>query len=75
MAYFEKLKDSKIKVICIDPVKTTTAKFLNAKWIAPCPNTDVALMMSMVSHLIAKKKVNYEFLDTYTTGFINLKTI
>lgn len=43
-------------MICIDPVKTTTAKFLNAKWIAPRPNTDVALMMGMASHLIAKKK-------------------
>lgn len=73
LAYFEKLKDSKIKVICIDPVKTTTAKFLNAKWIAPRPNTDVVLMMGMASHLIAKKKVNYEFLDTYTTGFDKFK--
>ncbi|OIT41347.1 molybdopterin-dependent oxidoreductase, partial [Campylobacter jejuni] len=73
LAYFEKLKNSKIKVICIDPVKTTTAKFLNAKWIAPRPNTDVALMMGMASHLIAKKKVNYEFLDTYTTGFDKFK--
>ncbi len=33
------------------------------------PNTDVVLMMGMASHLIAKKKVDYEFLDTYTTGF------
>lgn len=31
LAYFEKLKKSKIKVICIDPVRTDTAKFLNAK--------------------------------------------
>lgn len=27
----------------------------------------------MASHLIAKKKVNYEFLDTYTTGFDKFK--
>lgn len=69
LAYFEKLKDSKIKVIYIDPIKTDTAKFLNAQWIAPRPNTDVALMMGMASHLIKKQKVAYKFLENYTTGF------
>ncbi len=62
-------------MICMDPVKTPTAKFLNAKWIASRQNTNVALMMDMASHLIAKKKVNYEFLDTCTIGFDKLKTI
>ncbi|MBX2079262.1 molybdopterin guanine dinucleotide-containing S/N-oxide reductase [Campylobacter peloridis] len=71
--YFEKLKKSKIKVICIDPIRTETAKFLNAKWIAPKPNTDVAMMLGMASHLIAKNKVNYEFLENYTTGFDKFK--
>lgn len=73
LAYFEKLKEKKIKVICIDPVKTDTAQFLNAKWVAPRPNTDVALMMGMASHLIAQNKVNYEFLENYTTGFDKFK--
>lgn len=69
MEYFEKLQKSKIQVICIDPVKTETAKFLNAEWIAPKPNTDVAMMLGMASHLIATNKVNYEFLENYTIGF------
>lgn len=73
MAYFEKLKKSKIKVICIDPVRTQTAKFLKAELIQPRPNTDVAMMMGMASHLIDKKKVNYEFLDNYTVGFDKFK--
>lgn len=73
LAYFEKLKKSKIKVICIDPVKTETAKFLNAKWISPKPNTDVAMMLGMASHLIAKNKVNYQFLENYTVGFDKFK--
>lgn len=73
LAYFEKLRESKIKVICIDPIRTDTAKFLNAKWISPRPNTDVALMMSMASHLISKNKVNYMFLENYTTGFNQFK--
>ncbi len=69
IAYFEKLKASKIKVVCIDPVYTDTAQFLDAQWIAPRPNTDVALMLGMASHLVAIKKVDYKFLETYTTGF------
>ncbi len=73
LEYFEKLKKSKIKVICIDPVRTETCKFLNARWIAPRPNTDVALMLGMASHLINVNKVNYEFLETYTTGFEKFK--
>ncbi len=73
LEYFEKLKNSKIKVICIDPIKTETAKFLNAQWIAPKPNTDVAMMLGMASHLIETNKVNYEFLDTYTSGFDKFK--
>ena len=71
--YFEQLKKSKIKVICIDPVRTETAKFLKADLIQPRPNTDVAMMLAMASHLIAVNKVNYEFLDTYTTGFDKFK--
>lgn len=73
MAYFEKLKKSKIKVICIDPIRTQTAKFLKADLVQPRPNTDVAMMLGMASHLIDKKKVNYEFLDNYTTGFDKFK--
>lgn len=73
MEYFKKLKNSKIKVICIGSAKTTTTKFLNAKWIAPRQNTNVALMMGMANHLIAKKKVDYQFLDTYITDFDKFK--
>lgn len=73
MVYFEKLKASKIKVIVIDPIRTETAKFLKAELIQPRPNTDVAMMLGMASHLISKKKVNYEFLDNYTIGFDKFK--
>ena len=73
MRYFEKLRKSKIKVICIDPVRTQTAKFLKADLVQPRPNTDVAMMLGMASHLISVNKVNYEFLENYTTGFKKFK--
>ncbi|RXJ97409.1 trimethylamine-N-oxide reductase TorA [Malaciobacter molluscorum] len=71
--YFEKLKKSGKKIICIDPFKTETCEYLNAQWIAPNPNTDVAMMMGMVHTLLEAKKFNAQFLSDYTEGFDKFK--
>ena len=63
------LKDKGTKVICIDPVKTDTAEFFGAEWIAPRPQTDVALMLGIAHTLVDEKLVDEKFLKTYTTGF------
>jgi trimethylamine-N-oxide reductase (cytochrome c) len=67
--YFEELKKSGKKIICIDPIKTETCDYLDAQWIAPIPNTDVALMMGIAHTLIETKKFDKNFLDEYTEGF------
>lgn len=67
--YFEELKKSGKKIICIDPFKTETCEYLGADWIAPNPNTDVAIMMGMVHTLLEAKKYDANFLDEYTEGF------
>ena len=71
--YFEKLKKSGKKIICIDPIKTETCDYLNAQWIAPVPNTDVALMMGIAHTLVESKKYDADFLDEYTEGFETFK--
>ncbi|WP_044418380.1 trimethylamine-N-oxide reductase TorA [Halarcobacter anaerophilus] len=71
--YFEELKKSGKKIICIDPFKTETCEYLNAQWIAPNPNTDVAMMMGMVHTLLEAKKYDPDFLDEYTEGFDKFK--
>ncbi len=63
------LKAKGTKVICIDPVKTDTAEFFGAEWIAPRPQTDVALMLGVAHTLVDEKLVDEKFLKTYTTGF------
>jgi trimethylamine-N-oxide reductase (cytochrome c) len=63
------LKDKGTKVICIDPVKTGTVGYLNAEWIAPRPQTDVALMLGIAHTLVAEKLHDEKFLKDYTTGF------
>ncbi len=68
--YLEKLKKSNKRVIIIDPRRSETAQYFDkAEWIAPVPNTDVAMMLAMANHLIKIKKYNQAFLDDYTTGF------
>jgi|TARA_R110002033_G_scaffold138808_3_gene177907 trimethylamine-N-oxide reductase (cytochrome c) len=71
--YFEQLKKSGKKIICIDPSKTETCEYLDAQWISPIPNTDTAMMMGMVHYLLESKKYNQSFLDDYTEGFDKFK--
>ncbi len=73
LEYFKKLRDSGIKVICIDPIKNETCEFLKARWIAPVPNTDVALMLAMAHTLLVKDKYDKEFIENYTEGFDKFK--
>lgn len=69
--YFEQLKDSDKEIIIIDPIKTVSGKYFEgkAKWIAPRPNTDVAMMLGMAQHLYSQGKYDKEFLQNYTVGF------
>lgn len=69
--YFEELKNKNdIEIIIIDPIKTQTAKYLDrARWIAPVPNTDTALMLGMAYHLYTSGKYDKEFIQNYTYGF------
>ncbi|EQB39748.1 trimethylamine N-oxide reductase I catalytic subunit [Sulfurimonas hongkongensis] len=73
LKYLEELKNSGKKIICIDPFKTETCEYLNAQWVAPVPNTDVALMIGMAHSLIEAKKYDKEFLEEYTEGFDEFK--
>jgi molybdopterin guanine dinucleotide-containing S/N-oxide reductases len=69
--YFEQLKNSDKEIIIIDPIKTASGKYFEgkAKWIAPRPNTDVAMMLGMAQHLYSQGKYDKEFLQNYTVGF------
>lgn len=69
MSGFEKLKNKGTRVICIDPVKNESAKYLNAQWLAPRPYTDSALLLGIAHTLLTEKLHNPDFLKTYTVGF------
>lgn len=69
--YFEKLKNSDIKLIIIDPIKSQTGEYFEgrAQWIKPRPNTDVAMMLGMAHYLYTSGKYDKEFISDYTVGF------
>lgn len=68
IGYFQKLKESGKKIICIDPVRSETCEFLNAQWVPVNTATDVPLMMGMAHTLLAKDKADKDFLKKYTSG-------
>ena len=63
------MKKSAKAVICIDPVRTETCRFLSAEWLAPRPQTDVALMLGIAHTLYSEKLHDEKFLARYCTGF------
>ena len=63
------LKAAGTKVICIDPVRTDTCTYLGAEWIAPRPQTDVAMMLGIAHTLYTEKLHDQKFLADYTVGF------
>ncbi|MCW8970420.1 MAG: molybdopterin-dependent oxidoreductase, partial [Rhodospirillales bacterium] len=67
--YLKAFKDTGKKVICIDPIRTDTAKFFGAEWIPVRPHTDTALMLGMAHTLYTEGLHDQAFLDDYTFGF------
>jgi len=65
----EALKKAGKTVICIDPLKTETCKLLGAEWLAPRPQTDVAMMLGIAHTLYTENLHDEKFLAKYTTGF------
>jgi trimethylamine-N-oxide reductase (cytochrome c) len=63
------LKKKGTKVICIDPIRTETAIFLNAEWIAPRPQTDVTMLLGIAHTLYIEKLHDTAFLAKYSFGF------
>ncbi|PMH46202.1 trimethylamine N-oxide reductase I catalytic subunit [Vibrio sp. 10N.286.49.B3] len=71
LEFFHQLKKSGKTVIIIDPMRSETADFFGdkAEWIAPNPQSDVALMMGIAHQLITTKQHDTEFLSKYTVGY------
>ncbi|RYU47952.1 molybdopterin guanine dinucleotide-containing S/N-oxide reductase [Aliivibrio finisterrensis] len=71
LEFFHQLKKSGKTVIIIDPMRSETAEFFGdkAQWIAPNPQSDVAMMMGIAHQLVKTQQHDTEFLAKYTVGF------
>ena len=71
LPYFEQLRQSGKRLICIDPMRSETVDFFgeSMEWIAPHMGTDVALMLGIAHTLLINNWHDSDFLSRYTVGF------
>lgn len=71
--YFDALRKSGKRIICIDPMRSETMEFFgdSAEWIAPHMGTDVAMMLGIAHTLVENGWHDTGFLARCTTGFDN----
>jgi len=69
--YFDALRKSGKRVICIDPMRSETVDFFgdSMEWIAPHMGTDVALMLGIAHTLVENGWQDADFLSRCTVGF------
>jgi biotin/methionine sulfoxide reductase len=58
-----------VAFVNISPDQSDCAEFLEADWIAPRPNTDVALMLGLAHTLASEGLADQEFIDRYCVGY------
>jgi biotin/methionine sulfoxide reductase len=71
IGYFDALRKSGKRIICIDPMRSETMDFFgdSAEWIAPHMGTDVAMMLGIAHTLVERGGHDVEFRMRCTTGF------
>lgn len=65
----EAVKQGKIRVISVDPVRSKTQNYLNCEQLSLRPQTDVALMLGVAHTLYVEKRYDVNFINDYTVGF------
>lgn len=71
IGYFEQLRNSGKRLICIDPMRSETVDFFGDRmeWLAPHMGTDVALMLGIAHTLVENGWQDEAFLARCTTGY------
>ncbi len=77
LAYFEALRGSGKRLICIDPMRSESVDFFGEKmeWIAPHMGTDVALMLGIAHTLVENGWHDADFLAGVRPDMTVLLTI
>lgn len=69
-AYYLKLaREAGARIVCVDPLYTSSASALADQWIPVRPTTDVAFMDAMAYVMVTEGLHDQAFLNTYCLGF------
>jgi biotin/methionine sulfoxide reductase len=68
-AWQRRCKEAGVEFVSVGPVKADAADFLEAEWLTPRPNTDVALMLGIANTLLTEGLYDRDFLDRCCVGF------
>src|SRR5262245_34595313 len=63
---------TKAKLVVVDPRLTPTGAQAD-DWLAPKPQTDLALVLAMLQHIIARRLYDRRFVARWVLGFAELK--
>lgn len=58
-----------VHFVNISPIRSDLLEDVRGEWLAPVPNTDVAIMLGLAHTLHVEGLCDRKFLDRYTTGF------
>jgi biotin/methionine sulfoxide reductase len=58
-----------VEFVSISPIRSDAMPEIGAEWLAPRPNTDMALMLGLAHTLVAEGLHDVDFLARYTAGF------
>ena len=67
--WFRKMRAKGIKIVTIDPTRSTTAKELDSEWVPIKAASDVPMIIAMCYTLYAEDIYNKGFIEKYTVGF------
>jgi biotin/methionine sulfoxide reductase len=67
--YMEAARNNGVDFVNISPIREDTGHFLQARWLACAPNTDVAIMLGLAHTLIVQGLHDGNFLEKYCVGF------
>jgi biotin/methionine sulfoxide reductase len=63
-----------VRFVSVSPLRGDAADFLDARWIAPRPNTDTALMLGMLHTMLTRGTCDTDFLERCCAGWDRLSS-